>query len=139
MSRLPKSDREAFWRKLIAEQRSSHRTVEQVCRQASVSTASFYAWRQRLKATDRGASLVPVRIVESPDDGRTTILTGDADAREHGQDTTGDRDRGELIVELGDGRAPAVRVRIPSSCDEESIGRVLRAVLTVLGKGTSSC
>ena len=138
MPRLPTADREAFWRKLVAEQRSSNRTVEQVCRQAGVSTASFYAWRQRLKA--RGASLVPVRIVESPDDGRTAILTRDTDAREYGQVAAGGHDPGELIVELGDvlrGQTPAVRVRIPSSCDEESIGRVLSAVLTVLRKGTS--
>ena len=136
MPRLSPADREAFWRKLVAQQRSSNRTVEQVCRQAGVSPASFYAWRQRLKG--RSASLVPVRIVESADDGRTAILTRDVDGREYGQVAADGHDPGELIVELGDvlpSQTPAVRVRIPASCDEESIGRVLHAVLTVLRKG----
>lgn len=132
MPRLPSADREAFWRKLVTEQRSSKRTVEQVCRQAGVSTASFYAWRQRLKT--RGASLVPVRIVEGVDDGRTPAPTRQV----YGRVATGDFGPDELMIELGDAppsQTPIVRVRIPSSCKEESIGRVLRAVLTVLRKG----
>ncbi len=40
MSRRP-SDREVFWRQLIARQASSRLTVGELCRQAGVSMASF--------------------------------------------------------------------------------------------------
>ena len=36
MPRIPAPDREAFWRKLIAQQASSHLTVAELCQQAGV-------------------------------------------------------------------------------------------------------
>ena len=88
-----------------------------------MSTASFYAWRRRLKSRDvvskqsslitqsslvKQSSLVPVRVVA---------------------------DRGgEITVEFVDAapqtpltRLPTIRVSIPSDCDEASIRRVLCA------------
>ena len=122
MPRTSASDRVAFWRKLIARQASSRLTVGELCRQAGVSTASFYAWRQRLNGPDvatRQSSLVPVRVVA---------------------------DRGgEITVELVDTatqapltRLPTMRVAIPPGCDEASIRRVLCAALSAR-QGGSSC
>lgn len=138
MSRTSKSDRDAFWRKLIAEQHSSRRTVAQLCEQAGVSTAAFYAWRQRLKTPGHSSSsLVPVRIIENRDDEDDAMAARGAD----GRGAVEYRDRGEMIVELGEAAlaASAARVRIPPSCDEESIRRVLRAALAVLRERSASC
>lgn len=122
MSRTSSADRVAFWRRLIARQASSRLTVGELCRQAGVSTASFYAWRQRLKAATviTQSSLVPVRVVE---------------------------DRGaEITVEFVDAapqtpptRLPTIRVSIPSGCDEASIRRVLCAALSARTGGRTAC
>jgi hypothetical protein len=56
------SDRAAFWRKLIARRRREELSVEQVCREAGVSPASFYAWQRRLRSAEQ-PELVPVHIV----------------------------------------------------------------------------
>ena len=122
MPRTPALDREAFWRKLIAQQASSHLTVAELCQQAGVSPASFYAWRQRLKSPVDGASmqssLVPVRVVADQPGGT-----------------------GEITVELGDNlsQTVAIRVCIPAGCDEASIRRVLCAVMSARAEGQSSC
>jgi len=121
MPRTPAADRDAFWRKLIAQQACSHLTVAELCQQAGVSSASFYAWRQRLKAPGGGtslpSSLVPVRVV----------------ADQHGG--------GEITIELADIPSPtaAIRVGIPPGCDEPSIRRVLCAVMSARAEGRSSC
>ena len=135
MSRTSSADRVAFWRKLIARQASSRVTVGELCRHAGVSTASFYAWRRRLKSRDvfskqsslvkqssliTQSSLVPVRVVE---------------------------DRGaEITVEFVDAapqtpptRLPTIRVSIPSGCDEASIRRVLCAALSARTGGRTAC
>jgi hypothetical protein len=119
MPRTPSPEREAFWRQLITHHASSRRTVGELCRQAGASTASFYAWRQRLKS--RGvvatpSSLVPVRIVA-------------------------DRGGGEITVEFADASTPtpAIRVSIPPGCDEASIRRVLGAVINARAGGRTSC
>ena len=121
MPRTPAPDRDAFWRKLIAQQSCSHLTVAELCQQARVSSASFYAWRQRLKAPGGGtslpSSLVPVRVV----------------ADQHGG--------GEITIGFADIPSPtaAIRVGIPPGCDEASIRRVLRAVMSARAEGRSSC
>jgi transposase-like protein len=121
---LRPSDRELFWRRLIARQASSRLTVGELCRQAGVSTASFYAWRQRLRASGSArSSLVPVRIT----------------AESFGR---GERDREiavELTIQLSDDSSQAVRVSIPPGCDEASIRRVLRAILSAGDEGDALC
>lgn len=122
MPRTPAPDREAFWRKLIARQGSSRLPVAELCQQAGVSPASFYAWRQRLKAPGDGAciqsSLVPVRVVADQPGGS-----------------------GEITIELADtpSQTAAIRVCIPAGCDEASIRRVLCAVMSARAEGQSSC
>ncbi len=123
MSRRP-SDREVFWRRLIARQASSGLTVGELCREAGVSTASFYAWRQRLRASgSAGSALVPVRIAAEP---------------------CGSRESGgaimvELTIQLADDSGQAVRVSIPPGCDEASIRRVLRAILSAGDGDVATC
>jgi len=125
MAAMPRTgtlDREMFWRKLISRQISSRLSIGELCRRAGVSTASFYAWRRRLKAS-RGvamSSLVPLRIVP---DGSGNHGVG-----------------GEITVELAalPGRWPTIRVRIPPGCDEESIRQVLGAVMNVGAAGRAA-
>ena len=112
MPRTPAPDRAAFWRKLIARHASSGLTVGELCRQGGVSSASFYAWRQRLKTPPSAAtpsSLVPVRIVA-------------------------DRGGGQIAIELAD----PIRVLVPPGCDAESLRVAISAALLAL-KGRSSC
>jgi hypothetical protein len=120
MPRTSAPDREAFWRKLIARHESSHLTIFELCQQAGVSTASFYAWRQRLKSPGgdtRQSSLVPVHVIADQ------------------------RGGGEITVELAETptQSRAIRVCIPSGCDEVSIRRVLCAVLSARAGGRPSC
>ena len=121
MSGNRRSDRVAFWRKLIARYESSRLSVGAVCRQAGVSTASFYAWRRRLNASGRSApaiarssSLVPVRVVA---------------------DAPGSLSEQAIEVTIDQsgvsGHTPAICIAIPAGCGEASIRRVLRAVICV--------
>jgi len=98
-------------------------TVGELCREAGVSTASFYAWRQRLRVSgSAGSSLMPVRIAAEPRD------------RESDSEITV-----ELTIQLADDSAQAVRVSIPPGCDEASIRRVLRAILSASDEGVATC
>jgi hypothetical protein len=119
-----RSDRAAVWRKLIARHESSRLSVGALCRQAGVSTASFYAWRRRLNASSRSdavlarsSSLVPVRVVED----------APGSLSEQAIEVTIDRvDQSGVF-----GHTPAICIAIPADCDEASIRRVLRAVICV--------
>ena len=117
MARTVPADREAFWRKLVTEQASSRRSIVDWCRQAGVSTASFYAWRQRLRAAARvspASSLIPVRIVAEP----TPVETPALEERV---------EREPITIEVG--TTPTLRICIPAGYDEEAIRRVLQAAL----------
>jgi hypothetical protein len=121
MPRTSDPNREAFWRKLIAQQTSSQLSVAKLCEHSRVSPASFYTWRQRLYSLDGAAkrsSLVPVRVVADQQVGC-----------------------GEITVELADDPAQSltIRVCIPVGCDELSIRRVLCAVLSARAGGGPSC
>ena len=115
------ASREAFWRELLARHASSSLSVDQICRKAAVSTASFYAWRRRLGGSSPSverSALVPVRIVS---------------------DVVAPRPEGNaepIWIEVGPvPGAPKLRIVIPSACDEESIRRVVRAILQSGGGG----
>jgi len=109
------ASREAFWRELLASHASSDRSVDESCRKAGVSTASFYAWRRRLSNPSRSinhSTLVPVRIV--------------SDALTPGNEADVELIRIEVTPVPG---APSLRIVSPPACDEDSIRRVIRAVL----------
>lgn len=72
-----RKERELHWRGVLERQSESGLTVAGFCRQESVSAASFYAWRRKLKEpnsralgraprvddeADLGRQLLPVRI-----------------------------------------------------------------------------
>jgi hypothetical protein len=91
------SDRAAFWRKLIARRRREELSVEQVCQEAGVSPASFYAWQRRLRSAEQ-PELVPVHIVPEHD-------ASDA----------------AIEIELPE----AIRLRIAPGCDRQTLPMVL--------------
>jgi Transposase len=126
MARTVPADREAFWRKLVTDQASSRRSIVDLCRQAGVSTASFYAWRQRLRASGTAvspaSSLIPVRIVPEPNPVETPALAERVE-------------REPITIEVD--TTPTLRICIPAGCDEETIRRVLRAALQANGGAAS--
>ena len=122
--------REQYWRELIERHGASGQTAVQFCKQAGVSTASFYTWKRRLNAgvvttgkkahpnRQRGekeppgqiASLVPVQVVPDP---------GVSDA----------------LVEV---HLPgALMLRVGAGCEEQTL-RVVLAALANQGAGDAT-
>jgi len=60
--------RRELWRQRIAEQEKSGRPVSAFCREQSLSEATFFAWRQRLKIQETPVSfaLVEAKAVAEP-------------------------------------------------------------------------
>jgi hypothetical protein len=60
--------RREVWRQRIAEQEKSGRPVSVFCREQSLSEATFFAWRQRLKIQETPVSfaLVEAKAVAEP-------------------------------------------------------------------------
>ena len=128
MAKTSSADRRRFWQELFAKREALGLSVAQVCQEAGVSQATFYAWRKRLKSsrqtsaaaglrrsrTKTASPLVPVRIV--PD--RT-----DADCTR------------TMVVEL----LGAVRVQIPPGFDASTIQAVLQAASSLSHGGSSPC
>ena len=50
-----KAARESAWRERLARHASSGQSIDAFCQSESVSSASFYGWRSRLRAQDAGA------------------------------------------------------------------------------------
>jgi transposase-like protein len=84
-----RKDRELFWRGVLQRQTDSGLNVASFCRQESISTPSFYAWRRKLRERDAralridpqgdapanlGAQLLPVRIESGASPGPVRIL-----------------------------------------------------------------
>lgn len=73
MARRRGDEAVAFWRSLVERQAASGLSIWRFCDRAGVSTASFHAWKRKLKlrpaavdhAEPAGAlsSLVPVRVI----------------------------------------------------------------------------
>jgi hypothetical protein len=125
MAKRADPERERFWRELVARRESSDLTVGELCRQAGVSTASFFVWQRRLRKqrpTRRSgtiesplrSSLVPVRIVP---------------------DRAGEDRAPFVVVEL----PGPVRVQIPPGCDAATIHAVFQSVSALRPGGPSSC
>ncbi len=51
-SKASKAERESGWRDRLTRYASGNDSVDAFCRSESVSTASFYAWRSKLRAKD---------------------------------------------------------------------------------------
>jgi hypothetical protein len=109
-------EREAFWRNLVAHREAAKLSVVEVCKEASVSPASFFYWRKKLRAAEcqpnpssgLATPIVPVRIVD---------------------------DRvGDITLETPGG----VRICVPRGCDETTLQRVLRVVMG-MGRENASC
>jgi transposase-like protein len=62
--------RRKLWRQRVAQQETSGQSVSAFCREQSLSEATFYAWRRRLRSQN-----TPVRfaLVETKP-GETTVL-----------------------------------------------------------------
>jgi transposase-like protein len=128
MAKTSSADRRRFWQELFAKREALGLSVAQVCQEAGVSQATFYAWRKRLQSsrqtsaavgsrrsrTKTASPLVPVRIV--PDR------------------TDADRTRTMVVELLG-----AVRVQIPPGFDASTIQAVLQAASSLRHGGSSPC
>lgn len=55
-SKAGKTARESAWRDRLSRYASSGQSIEAFCQSESVSSASFYGWRSRLRAQDAGAT-----------------------------------------------------------------------------------
>lgn len=53
-SKAGKAARESAWRDRLARYASSGQSIDAFCQSESVSSASFYGWRSRLRAQDAG-------------------------------------------------------------------------------------
>lgn len=61
MSRQAREERVAYWRGVLARQRTSGLSIATFCREEEVSPASFYAWRRRLAKVET-PQFVPVHL-----------------------------------------------------------------------------
>ena len=81
MARRQRTEREMYWQDLIDRQGASKQSIADFCQDEGISTASFYAWRHRLRFSCRPvpsqrprSALVPVRIVSEPSLPREAII-----------------------------------------------------------------
>ena len=79
---MPKrsAEKEAFWRRAVAEQQESGLRVRQFCRRKKIAEASFYGWKRELALRDREGkgpgqagsaagpeeAFVPLRVTPAP-------------------------------------------------------------------------
>ena len=59
------AERRARWESLLRQQEESGQSVSAFCRAESLTEATFYQWRKRLRNGDPATSLVPVTVVAS--------------------------------------------------------------------------
>ena len=114
-------EKEQFWRLVMDEHEQSGLSAREFCRRESLSEASFYSWRRKLRDRDvqspnpSSGDLVPVKIVNN--------LPGD-DAREKGARCN------NVIEVIAEGR---VVLRVSDSCHVDTIVRLLDAVRRLEG------
>jgi hypothetical protein len=113
------SNREAFWRGVLAKFRDSGLTIRNFCQQAKVTEASFYAWRRTIQERDAEAkrrtsprqqhpTFVPLLVRDDQTDGANTGIT----------------------IEFGNG--PRARVlRLPATIAADRLVDLIRAVESI--------
>ena len=128
MAKTSSADRRRFWQELFAKREALGLSVAQVCQEAGVSQATFYAWRKRLQSSRQTSAAVGSRR------GRTKTASPLVPVRIVPDRTDADRTR-TMIVEL----PGAVRVQIPPGCDASTIQAVLQAASSLSHGGSSPC
>jgi hypothetical protein len=74
MAKTSRADRRQYWQEAIERQEASGQSIVGFCAKERISTASFHAWKRRLRRQHRRATqqkaakeaLVPVQIVGDP-------------------------------------------------------------------------
>ena len=108
--------KEQFWRKAIAEARSSGQSVPEFCRQRGLKAHLFYFWRRELRgreaaATDRPGFVELVGPAETSGAGVSLRIDGRTDIRlERGFD------RGTLLAALACLSDPCRPVAAAEAC-----------------------
>lgn len=81
MARRQRTERAIYWQDLIDRHGASEQSIADFCRDAGISTASFYAWRHRLQPPGRAVplknprpALVPVRIVPETSPAKEAVI-----------------------------------------------------------------
>ena len=105
-----RQDRELFWHGVLGRQLASGLNVADFCRQESISAASFYAWRRKLRMRDARAQSNDSRVDGKVDVGAQL-----------------------LPVRIESGASPApVRILLPQGASIEASGSIDRRVLVEL-------
>ena len=128
MARTNSAERQRFWQELFAKRAALGLSVAQMCEEAGVSQATFYAWQKRLKSSRRKGAAVRSRR------GMTQKVSPLVPVRIIPDCTAADRTP-TMIVEL----TGAVRVRILPGCDAATIQAVLQAASSLGQGGPSKC
>lgn len=126
------SDREAFWRLLVEEQRGCGLTIRTFCQQKGISEPSFYAWRRELQQRDNekakaddNCRLIPVDVVDA---------TRDNGGR-HAADQNGQEQTRPLEIVMPGG----FTLRFDPQTPPETVGRLLTVIARCPGEGAASC
>jgi hypothetical protein len=110
------AQKEAYWREMVNRQARSGLPVSRFCAERSISEASFYGWRKKLRKRDQE------EVVPSPRPSKTRS-TNSANGRAFIPLAVSDSDRGlEVIHPLG------YRVRITGEVSAQSLKQVLDAL-----------
>jgi hypothetical protein len=122
MARGSREETVVFWRELVERQAAGDMTVAQLCDGAGVSTASFYAWKRRLRQapSKRGSKPAAVAGMLVP-----VQLMGEAPPRTVP----------EIAIELPQG----IVLRIPAGCDRPTVDVAVHAVRALIQTGETAC
>lgn len=112
------SEKEAYWRKLLREQRRSGMTVRQFCKDHGLSEASFFSWQREIAIRDRQAA-------GTTENGSSSSLKKQASPPPvNAASFIPLRLSGTSAMELVHPRGHVLR--IPAGFDEEGLGKVLQ-------------
>src|SRR5438552_8030467 len=117
------SERERFWRKVMARRRSSGQSVRAFCRSEGLTESAFYFWRRTLQQRKAAAvrpKFVPVRVVGPRG---SVVVNPEADSGEPSA-TMPEAIQAAIEIILPD----RVRVRVPADCRVQSLRTVLDAL-----------